>query len=55
LNALWLLYRWVQVTNDFVEDSFNLVGLRKCVKDYDNCLRLICDYETGTAAAPRPG
>ena len=55
MNALWLLYGWVQVTNDFVEDSFNLVGLRKCVKDYDNCLRLICDYETGTAAAPRPG
>ena len=32
---------------DFVQDGFNLTGLQSVVEDYDNVVRLICDYETG--------
>jgi hypothetical protein len=42
-----------QVALDYVQDSFNLVGLQASVPDYDNALRLLCDDDTGACACVR--
>ena len=38
-----------------MQDNFNLAGLHNSVPEYDNALRLICDYETGARWAGARG